>query len=120
MSLQGIRCCGVQEFSGTQNNTPEDVVLLYAKSRRIAHTFAILTFVEGKSDPKGFAHFVRTNKLGTVIMTKPERNINHGGWKSTTGNNVTTVIYTPDHSALTRWVIMNHDKDYVIGTPNGF
>jgi len=99
-------CCGLRFAEGVKGEAIE-VLKKYIIGRReaSAHTYVVMTFVEDNASYKckEFIALIRELKLGSVMRTKANRNINHGGWGGTGGNQLCVVVLTPDHQAMTDW-----------------
>lgn len=111
--------CAVAQFRGTSGKA-EEILKRYAPERNTAnslaygsrsHTFVVMSMTKGNGED--FCSYVRKHKLGKAIRTLTAPNINHGGWKSTTGTEVFVVAYQPDHNALTEWY-KQFDPNYTL------
>lgn len=96
MELQSVSCCGIREFSGVYNNTPQDIIEYIACDRfdwdedwdsrdRVVkkvcenENYRYVIFSDTSHEQarlKALMDFIKVNKVGSCVKTKPNINPN--------------------------------------------
>lgn len=109
MTLNEIDCCGVRAFEGLYSNSPHSIIDYIAEDRfeydeynrysddAQKYRFVIFTDTSHKqSRLKAMMDFIKVNKLGSTVKTKPRINPN-------TGNVLQVCVWTINDTKLKAW-----------------
>lgn len=79
-----------------------------------AHTFVVMSVVDGYDYCKDFCRYVRRHGLGRAQKSAVAKNLNHTGYGTDGQSPVFVILYQPDHEGLTKWYQENFDSTYVL------
>ena len=106
--LESTNCCGVDEIAGLAD-TPEETLkdVCYEKyplknsncwydEEGEEQAFILITDTVKRGFDKKLVDYIRLNKLGVVIGTKPKKNPN-------SGNRIRAWLWSPNEKNLNKW-----------------
>lgn len=112
MELQGVGCCGVREFSGLMSNSLQSIINYIADDRfyededyndkkfiddNEKYRYVIFSDTSHEqSRMKALIEFIKKNKLGSTVKTKPRINPN-------TGNILQVCVWSINDVTLKKW-----------------